>query len=177
VPAYLIAQLAGAVLGALLIVASFGARATHLAGVGSTTLGNGTGYLRGTLAELIGTFLLLFTIMALAVDRRAPTGWAGLIIGLAVSTDILLLGPLTGASLNPARTFGPYLINTLFGGTTKWADYGVYVIGPIIGGALAAAAYDLIARPEREVPAEVPQGAEGEIRGRQVRTAGARGRR
>jgi glycerol uptake facilitator protein len=168
VPAYVAAQLVGGVLGGLLVVAVFGTQATDLGGVGSTTLAAGTGYLRGIVAEIIGTFLLLFTIMALAVDRRAPAGWAGLIIGLAVTVDILLLGPVTGASMNPARTFGPYLTNTLFGGSTPWAQLVVYVVGPLVGGALAAVGYDVIARPVREVPAEAPQGAEGEIRGRRI---------
>ena len=72
--------------------------------------------------------------------------------------------------MNPARTFGPYVTNTLFGGSTSWADFWAYVIGPLVGGGLAVVAYDWIARPEREVPAEVPQGAEGEIRGREVRS-------
>jgi len=169
VPAYVASQLLGGVLGGLLIVAVFGAGATSLGGVGSTSLADGTGYVRGIAAEGIGTFLLLFAIMALAVDRRAPAGWAGLIIGLAVTVDILLIGPVTGASMNPARTFGPYLTNTLFGGSTPWAEFGVYVIGPLLGGALAAVAYDLIARPVREVSDEAPQGTEGEIRGRQIR--------
>jgi glycerol uptake facilitator protein len=176
VPPYVVAQLAGAVLGGLLIVAVFGAGATDLAGVGSTSLAEGTGYLRGIVAEVIGTFLLLFAVMALAIDQRAPTGWAGLIIGLAVTADILLIGPVTGASMNPARTFGPYVANTLFGGSTPWAEFGVYVIGPLVGGALATVAYDVIARPVREVPAEAPQGTEGEIRGRQTRDRSA-GRR
>jgi glycerol uptake facilitator protein len=169
VPAYVAAQLAGGVLGGLLIVAVFGARAATLGDVGSTSLADGAGYVRGIVAEVIGTFLLLFTIMALAIDRRAPAGWAGLIIGLAVTTDILLIGPVTGGSMNPARTFGPYLTNTLFGGSTPWSQFAVYVIGPLVGGVLAAVAYDLIARPVREVPAEAPQGAEGEIRGRRIR--------
>jgi len=177
VPAYVAAQLVGAVFGGLLIVAVFGAGATDLGGVGSTTLAPGIGYLRGIVAEVIATFLLLFAIMALAVDRRAPTGWAGLIIGLAVTADILLIGPVTGGSMNPARTFGPYLINTLFGGSTPWSEFAVYVVGPLLGGALAAVAYDVIARPVREVPADTSQGAEGEIRGRQVRGNRTRGRR
>ena len=62
-------------------------------------------------------------------------------------------------------------------GSTPWADFIVYVIGPLVGGVLAAVTYDLIARPVREVPAEVPQGAEGEIRGRQIRDERARERR
>ena len=68
--------------------------------------------------ERAGELLLLLpllTIMAVAVDRRAPKGWAGLIIGLAVAGAILVIAPLTGGSLNPARTFGPNLVQTLFG--------------------------------------------------------------
>jgi glycerol uptake facilitator protein len=169
VPAYVVAQLVGGVLGALLVVAVFGSSAATGTRTGATTFAAGIGYVRGTLAEVIGTFLLMFAIMALAVDRRAPAGWAGLIIGLAVTTDILLIGPVTGGSMNPARTFGPYLATTIVGGSVPWAQFLAYVIGPIAGGVLAAFAYDLIARPVREVPPETPQGAEGEIVGRQVR--------
>jgi glycerol uptake facilitator protein len=64
--------------------------------------------------------------------------------------------------------------NALFGGSTPWAEFSVYVIGPLVGGALAAVVYELVARPVREVPAGAPQGAEGEIRGRRVREDRAR---
>lgn len=70
-------------------------------------------------AEAIGTFVLMITIMALAVDARAPAGWAGWIIGMAVGGVIMALGPATGASLNPARTFGPYVGDSIFGGRTS----------------------------------------------------------
>ena len=60
--------------------------------------------------------------MALAVDRRAPGGWAGLMIGLAVAAAILLIGPITGGSLNPARTFGPLVVSTIGGGDTFWGE-------------------------------------------------------
>jgi glycerol uptake facilitator protein len=59
-------------------------------------------------------------IMALAVDRRAPGGWAGLMIGLAVAAAILFIGPVTGGSLNPARTIGPLVVSTIGGGDTFW---------------------------------------------------------
>ena len=64
---------------------------------------------QAAVAEGLGTFLLLATIMALAVDRRAPVGFAGLVIGLAVACEIMVIGPISGGSVNPARTFGPYL--------------------------------------------------------------------
>lgn len=165
VPFYIVAQLVGAFAGGLLIVAGFGRRAVGLAGVGLTKLGEGVSYGQGILLEALGTFLLLLTIMALAVDRRAPSGWAGLVIGLAVACEIFLIGPFTNGSVNPARTFGPYLTNSLFGGDTPWAQFGVYVAGPVIGAVLGVLVYDLVARPVRELPETAEQGTAGEIVG------------
>jgi len=160
VPAYLAAQFAGAIGGALLIVAFVGTRATDLGKVGSTVLGTGVSVPQGILAEALGTFLLVFTIMAVAVDKRAPVGWAGFLIGLAVAMEIMTIGPFTGGSVNPARTFGPYLVNVLFGGSTSWSEYWVYLIGPVIGAVLAAFCYVLLARPTAEVPPlEAPDGS------------------
>jgi glycerol uptake facilitator protein len=187
VPAYVVAQLVGATAAAALIWAIFGGDAIDL-GVGQTSIADGTNYLQAIVAEAIGTFLLVTAIMALAVDRRAPGGWAGLMIGLAVAAAILLIGPITGGSLNPSRTFGPLLIATIGGGDTFWGDLPAYIAGPVIGGVAAAAAYDWVARPrafalepsqgtqgdiegarDREVPsATAPQGTAGEIAGRRV---------
>jgi len=172
VPAYVVAQLFGASVGGLLIVAIFGRRAIALGGVGLTSLASNVSYGQGILGEAFGTFLLMMTIMAMAVDRRAPVGWAGLMIGLAVAGEIFLLGPITGGSVNPARTFGPYLANTWFGGATPWSEFGVYVIGPIIGAVAAAVVYDLVAQPVSEVPAAAEQGTAGEITGRRRQRAG-----
>ena len=163
VPAYVGAQLAGASIGGLLIWAIFGGDAQDL-GLGQTTIADGTNYLQAIVAEAIGTFLLVTAIMALAVDKRAPGGWAGLMIGLPVAAAILLIGPLTGGSMNPARTFGPLFVSTIGGGDTEWGDLPAYLIGPLAGGVLAAAAYDAIARP-RAVEVEPAQGAMGDIEG------------
>ncbi|MFL5825143.1 MAG: MIP/aquaporin family protein [Thermoleophilaceae bacterium] len=165
---YIAAQLVGGFVGALLIVAAFGDQAIDLGGVGGTHLADGVSFWRGVVAEAIATFLLVTAIFALAVDKRAPAGWAGLVIGLSVACAILVTGPLTGGSLNPARTFGPLLTTSLWNGDTDWGDFPVYLIGPIAGGVLAAFAYDFVARPlEAEVPiAEPPQGTAGDITGR-----------
>jgi glycerol uptake facilitator protein len=165
---YIAAQTAGAVAGALLIVAVFGEQAVDLGGVGGTALADGVGFLRGVVAEGIATFLLVTAIFALAVDRRAPQGWAGFVIGLSVACAILVVAPLTGGSLNPARTFGPLLVTTLWGGDTAWGDLPVYLIGPVLGGLAAAYAYDVVARPSEAEPetAEPPQGTAGDITGR-----------
>jgi glycerol uptake facilitator protein len=161
---YIVAQVLGAVLGALLVVATFGSGAADLR-TGGTAVADGVSYLRAIVAEAVGTFLLVTAIFALAVDKRAPSGWAGLVIGLAVACAILLVGPITGGSLNPARTFGPLLVTTLWGGPTNWGDIGVYIAGPIGGALLAGAAYDLVAAPrEAEVSAQA-QGTAGDITG------------
>ncbi|MGM0929422.1 MAG: MIP/aquaporin family protein [Actinomycetota bacterium] len=152
---YFIAQFVGAAVGSLLLVASFGMRAVDFGG-GATALGEGVSYGQGIVAEAVGTFLLMLAIMAVAVDQRAPKGWAGQIIGLAVAAAILVMAPLTGGSLNPARTFGPNLVQSIFGGTVEWSQFPLYIIGPFIGSLAAAIAYDLVVRP-REVPAGEPR--------------------
>jgi glycerol uptake facilitator protein len=162
---YVVAQVIGGFLGALLIVAAFGKGAVDLNGTGGTLLGPGVTFWRGVVAETIGTFLLVTAIFALAVDRRAPPGWAGLMIGLSVACAILVIGPLTGGSLNPARTFGPLLTTALWGGHTDWGHFPVYLIGPVVGGLLAGFAYDLVARPGEAEPAiaEPARGTAGAI--------------
>src|SRR5919106_1213753 len=97
VPSYVGAQLVGGTVGAALIVAAFGGDAVDL-GTGQTTIADGVSYGQAIVAEAIGTYLLLTAIMALAVDRRAPGGWAGWMIGLAVTAAILVIGPLTGGA-------------------------------------------------------------------------------
>lgn len=141
---YILAQLVGAFAGALLIVAAFGSTAVDL-GIGSTALAPGVPYWQGIVAEILGTYVLMFSVMALAVDSRAPLGWAGLMIGLAVAAAIMLVGPVTGGALNSARAFGPDLALAVLGGTVRWSEYPVYVIGPILGAIAAALSYDFIA--------------------------------
>jgi glycerol uptake facilitator protein len=90
-------------------------------------------------------------------------------IGLSVAAAILLIGPLTGGSLNPARTFGPPVISTIGGGDTFWGDLPAYVIGPLIGGLVAAVSYDAVARPRAFDEVEPAQGTQGDIEGRRDR--------
>lgn len=152
---YVLAQLLGATVGSLLLVASFGMRAVDLGG-GVTALSAGVSYGQGIVAEALGTFVLMLAVMAVAVDQRAPKGWAGLVIGLAVASAILVFAPLTGGSLNPARTFGPNTVQTLFGGEVDWSQFLLYIIGPLGGSCAAALVYDLVARP-REVAEREPR--------------------
>jgi glycerol uptake facilitator protein len=168
---YIAAQLLGAFGGGVLIVAIFGEGATDLNDTGGTVLGTNVTHGQAIGAEALGTFLLVATIMALAVDRRAPAGFAGLVIGLSVACAIMVIGPLTGGSLNPARTFGPYLTTSIFGGSPPWKDFWIYVVGPLAGGAIAALVYDFVARPGRDEAAAAAapeQGTAGAVEGRRV---------
>jgi glycerol uptake facilitator len=175
VPAYVGAQLVGGAVGAALIVAAFGGEAVDL-GTGGTTLADDITYAQGIVTEALATFLLVTAIMALAVDRRAPAGWAGFMIGLAVTAAILASGPLTGGSLNPARTFGPMLVTGIGGGDASWGDLPAYIVGPLLGGLLAAFTYDFIARPralEEVAPAPLGNREGRPEAGVQPRAAGA----
>ena len=93
------------------------------------------------------TALLMFVIVAVATDSRAVGQAAAIAIGGTVALDALFGGPVTGASMNPARSFGPALVS----GT--WDDFWVYVVGPALGALLGAVAY-VVAR--RSDPGEKP---------------------
>jgi glycerol uptake facilitator protein len=146
--AYIIAQLIGATLASASLVIILGSRAAET-GLGATGMFDGVTYIQAIFCEAVGTFILVLTIMGSAVDKRAPSGFAGLAIGLVVAAIIVTIGNITGSSLNPARTFGPYLADSLFGGPNMWAQFPIYVIGPIVGGLVAAFLYDYIAEPKK----------------------------
>ena len=134
--AYVVAQLLGAILAALALRAfypdgvDFDAGVPQLAGVGAGA---------GMAIEAVLTFFLVWVIFATAADPRgAFKSIAGLAIGLTITLDILAAGPLTGAAMNPARAFGPELVQGV------WDDFLVYWIGPLTGAGLAALIYDLL---------------------------------
>jgi len=155
---YIAFQGAGAVLAAMLLVVCVGPQASTAYGLGATTLNSEIGITipMGMAGEFIGTFFLMITIMGVAVDDRAPAGWAGWIIGMAVTGIIITLGPLTGSSLNPARTFGPYIGNLIYGGPNPWNQFILVYSAATISGAIAAVfVYDFIAgtSPAKQVDA------------------------
>ena len=129
---YWTAQLAGAVLAGYLLLRVVGAES----GLGATTGSLTTSDTFGTiLVEAILTFFLVIAVFGSAVAGRNAEA-VGLAIGLVLTADILAGGPLTGASMNPARTFGPALaIGDL---SYMW----MYIVGPFTGGGLAALVYD-----------------------------------
>lgn len=179
-PAYAGVQLLGGIVGAFAILASHGADAVSK-GLGSTELAEGVGWGGGLAAEALGAFILVLAIHALAVDVRAPGQVAGFGIGLSLAVAILTVGPLTGASLNPARTLGPYVVKAIYGEGAPWDQFLLYVIGPIVGGLVAALAYNYIARPPAipsadEPEAQVPGQVVGESPEASRRRAGRPGR-
>ena len=98
----------------------------------------------GAAVEAIGTFLLVLAVIAVALNPRAWRDWAPLVIGLSLTFIILVFGPLTGASVNPARWFGPALVSDEFGGT--WP----YLLGPVVGAFAAVALYRFVIEPGEE---------------------------
>jgi glycerol uptake facilitator protein len=148
---YITAQLVGALVGGLLVNVIFGSSALTANVSGGTVVQPGHTFLQAGVAEALGTALLLFAVMALAVDARAPAGWAGLIIGLVVACEIMVIGPISNGSINPARTFGPYAATDILGGHTPWHMFWLYCVGPVSGAAIAVVVYMLVAQP-RTVP-------------------------
>jgi glycerol uptake facilitator protein len=149
---YLVAQAVGGFLAALLVWAVYG-NAGIGRGLGTTHLAAGVTVAGGLVAEAVGTVLLMTAVYVLAVRERAPVGFAGLGIGFALVAGILAVGPLTGASFNPARTLGPELVLTIGGGNADWSHVWVYLVGPLAGAALAAYTYDYLI--QKRTPAQV----------------------
>lgn len=140
--AYCTAQFIGASLGAGLIILVMGMDALTSGGLGMTAPAVGISVFQAVLAEFIGTFILMMVIMGVAVDRRAVSGFAGLAIGASVLAVILVIGKISGGSINPARTFGPDLMALVFSGSDAlWTTFPIYVIGPILGAVCAALLY------------------------------------
>jgi len=128
---YWVAQLAGGAAAAFLLIPLLGKQAVY---DGTPDLGHGTTAGAAIVIELVTTFFLVFVVYGSAVDARAPK-IGGLAIGLTVALDILFAGPLTGAAMNPARTFGPALASG------HWVNHFVYWVGPMLGGGLAGLIY------------------------------------
>ncbi|MFQ5778961.1 MAG: MIP/aquaporin family protein, partial [Terriglobia bacterium] len=131
------AQLAGGTAGALLLTLVFAPATRQAVNLGTPALASNVSFSAGVIFELVMTFFLVFVVFASAIDERGAFKMVGgFAIGMVVTFDILAGGPLTGASMNPARTFGPALVAGF------WANHLVYWLGPLAGGALAGLLYN-----------------------------------
>ncbi|GAA2601163.1 MIP/aquaporin family protein [Winogradskya consettensis] len=140
VPAYVLAQLGGAVVAALAAWAIDGWGARTVADLGATGPAGAVGAGRVLLTEAIVTFILVLVVISVATDPRVPRAGAALAIGLALAVAIFIAGPVTGAGVNPARALGPMLV------AGEFVDWWAYLAGPILGGSLAAVLYEYVFR-------------------------------
>ena len=148
---YMLAQLSGGVLGALLTKALLldEGRATNYGATAVSGLLGGD--FQGMIVEGIGTFVLVLVILTAVYSEKSFKEWAPLAIGMTLGFAVMVAGPLTGAALNPARWFGPALVSG------EWGGVWPYLVGPILGSVLAAGVYRFILEPGGLPPTEPPE--------------------
>jgi len=170
VPAYIVAQIVGAIVAALAVWIAYGQAAYDKAHLGTPTPAHGASDLQVVLVEALIAFLLVFTVMAVAIDKRAPAGIAPVSIGFALAAGVLLGGPVSGGAGNPARALGPEIVS----GT--YTAIALYIIGPLLGGVVAAVLYTRVvgaaSAPETPVADQATKNGQG---GANDRSGGAGG--
>ncbi|XP_030017219.1 aquaporin-4 isoform X2 [Sphaeramia orbicularis] len=147
---YVVAQCLGAITGAgiLYLVTPASLRGT----LSVTTVNTNISLGHGLLVEILITFELVFTVFATCDSKRTDLGGsAGLAIGFAVAIGHLFAIPYTGASMNPARSFGPAVV------TLNFENHWVYWLGPVLGAILAAALYEYLYCPDPEIKQRLKQ--------------------
>jgi MIP family channel proteins len=161
---YIVCQCAGGIVGALLVkfILVDEGRGSHYGAVGRGPLIEGRTSL-SFLCEALGGFILMWAIMAAAVNPRANAATAPWVIGAALAFAVMMFGPVTGAGLNPARALGPAVAGSDFGGVGRWLV--AFVAGPVVGALVAGFGYmALVLNPQeklfggRLVDADVPPG-------------------
>ena len=130
-----IAQFTGAIVAAYALKLLFPSEVQGITRLGGQSIASNVTLMQAVVLEAIATFFLVFVVFGTAVDPRAPKV-GGFAIGLTIAADILAIGPLTGASMNPARSFGPAVVTGIFEGQTA------FWVGPLVGGVVAALLYD-----------------------------------
>ena len=163
---YVAAQCAGAVTASLVLRWILGPVGNLGATIPTIPIG------RAFAVEWLLSFVLMFVIMAVATDERVAGGFAGIAVGLTVGFDAMMGGPLTGASMNPARSLGPAVAGGI------WDSHWIYWLGPVTAMIVAAWTYDFlrVARVPEAVPPGVPMGVQGPIDTTPPKRAAARTR-
>jgi MIP family channel proteins len=129
---YIGSQLLGALAACVVLLATFPSELRDAANFGTPSVGTGFSSGNALVAEMVTTFFLVFVIFGVAVDHRSGKAITGLAIGLTITMDILATGPVSGAAMNPARWFGPAVVDGNF------SDFWIWIVGPIVGGVVAA---------------------------------------
>lgn len=143
---YIIAQILGGVLASLMLLLSFGS----VANLGAT-LPLHDNWLQSLILEVILTFILMLVIFGSGLDRRSPSGFAGIAIGLTVGLEAACMGMITGASMNPVRSFAPALVGGI------WQHHWVYWVAPILGAQLAVCVYAQLSNGFRDLPVDLQE--------------------
>jgi len=146
---YCVAQMAGAIAAAYILARLLPESIWRPVALGATDLATDFTRMQSMLLEGVGTFFVVFVFFAYtqqtsgsAASYGAP--YTGAYVGLVIAVDVLFLQPFTGASMNPARSFGPALV------AHHWINHGVYWVGPLFGGVVGAFAYDRLFGVEKE---------------------------
>lgn len=143
---YVVAQLLGAVAAALVIKAVLPADIRDAVELGVPSVSPAITAGQAFVVEVIATFFLVMVIFGTAVDKRGPGMIAPLAIGLTITMDIFWAGGLSGAAMNPARAFGPALVQPF------WDDQWIYWLGPLLGAAIAGILHWFILQEGKENP-------------------------
>uniref|UniRef100_A0A803L6B5 Aquaporin n=1 Tax=Chenopodium quinoa TaxID=63459 RepID=A0A803L6B5_CHEQI len=138
VPIFILAEILGSIFASFLLKAAYHPFMSGGVTMPSVTVG------QAFLLEFVATFILMFVIIAVATDHTAVGDLAGVAIGGAVMLDILIIGPMTGASMNPARTLGPAIA------TGRYRGIWIYMVAPPLGAVVGAAVYALIKLPKED---------------------------
>ncbi|KAK3159800.1 hypothetical protein QOZ80_1BG0051250 [Eleusine coracana subsp. coracana] len=145
VPSYVVAQVLGSTLASLTLRVVFGGATAHEHFFGTAPAGSEA---QAVVLEFVISFYLMFVVSGVATDNRAIGELAGLAVGATVLLNVLFAGPITGASMNPARSLGPAIV------ARRYRSMWVYVVGPVSGTVAGAWAYNLIRftdKPLREI--------------------------
>ena len=148
---YIVAQVIGALVGALLLwgIFALGGVTDLTGGLGSNGLaGVGNNAFAGLLVEIVLTFIFVFVILGVTSEKAGHGSFAGLVIGLTLAFVHILGIGLTGTSVNPARSIGPAIVALFTGNSEPLACLWVFIIGPFVGAALAAFAYKFLEAEE-----------------------------
>lgn len=142
---YIVSQIIGSLLATFTIVAILGKQASTIGVLGSVAPFGDVTLLGVFIAEFLGTFLLMYAIMAVAVDKNAQPGFAALIIGLVILGIVVAIGNISGSGINPARSLTPMIGNLIVAGTPiDLLILAVYIIAPILGAICGAQLYEYL---------------------------------
>jgi aquaporin Z len=144
---YVVVQCLGAVAAALALKAIFDGSQIDAVELGVPVVGSTYEVSAALFAEVIATFFLMYAVFGTAVDPRGAKAIAPLVIGLVITIDVLAIGAVSGAAMNPSRAFGPALVQGY------WTDQWIYWVGPIAGALIAAFLYNYVLMPGRTTPA------------------------